>query len=94
MQKVGHVTTSSWRVPAFPLVVTSWRRGGVEVVMTKLTHLGPFEPRVRRMRADIPLAQSNQRTRRTRTGVLPMSNAVIVGPRYGSQDTLERLRLT
>jgi len=68
----------------FPFSRHQWRKGEeVEVVMTKLTHLGPFEPRVRRMSADIPLAQSNQRTRRTRIGVLPMSNAVIVGPQHG-----------
>jgi len=69
--------------------------GEVEVVMTKLTHLGPFEPRVRRMSPDIPLAQSNQRTRRTRTGVPLMLNAVIVEPRYGQpRHSRTRLRLT
>jgi len=75
----------------FPFNRHQFVEGDVEVVMTKLAHLGPFEPRVRRMSADVPLTQSNQWTRRTRTGVPPMSNAVIVGPRpdTGSHDTLE-----
>ena len=90
--KAGHVTTSSWRVPAFHLLAEG-EEG--EVVMTKLTHLGPFEPRAHRMSADIPLAQSNQRTRRTRTGVPPMLNVVIVEPRYGQpRHSRTRLRLT
>ena len=72
IEKAGHVITSSWRVPAFDLVVTSCAEGSSGSGDDKAGILT-------RMSADIPLAQSDQRTRRTRIGVPPISNAVIGG---------------